>query len=205
MTTQIKICGITTIDDARAAIELGADAIGFNFYERSPRYIAPDRATDLIAKLDAPIEKIGVFVNATTQAVLALGESLDFFQFHGDETPEYLDQIGNLKKSIKVLRVSDNFDPNTALYYPVDRFLLDAETKGFGGSGRSFDWDAAITFKRIEREFYLAGGLNEKNVADAIRKVRPFGVDVCSGVEREKGIKDHRKLEAFIRNARLAI
>ena len=205
MRVNIKICGITNIEDARAAIDLGADAIGFNFYERSPRYIPPARAIDIISRIDPSIEKIGVFVNANPETVLALDGSLDYFQFHGDETPHYLDGIGKREKSIKVLRVGDSFDPNVALDYPVERFLLDTDTSGFGGAGKTFDWDAAIAFKQMESDFFLAGGLNSDNVADAIRRVRPFGVDVCSGVEREKGVKDHRKLEAFIRNARIAI
>lgn len=205
MPVKIKICGITNLDDALAAADLGADVLGFNFYEKSPRYISPDEAREIITKLPSEVGRIGVFVNADVQVIKSLDPDLDFFQLHGDESPEDVSKIGDSKKVIKVLRVGPGFDPSDALNYSVGGFLLDTETMDFGGSGRKFDWDVAVRFKEVVPNFYLAGGLGPENVADAIRTVRPFAVDVCSGVESVKGTKDHKKLESFIRNARAAL
>lgn len=205
MPVTIKICGITNFEDARVAAELGADALGFNFYEKSPRYISPIEASEIISKLTSPIAKVGVFVNAVIDEIRSLEAMLDLFQLHGDESPDYVSQIGVGEKVIKVFRIGDGFDPRRALEYSTAGFLLDTESRDFGGSGKRFDWGEAIRFKEIVPDFYLAGGLDPENVADAIRMVQPSAVDVCSGVELSKGKKDHRKVEAFIRNARAAI
>lgn len=201
---KIKICGITNLEDALHAASVGADAFGFNFYERSPRYISPDAAREIGKQLPSEITKVGVFVNADVETIRSLDETLDLFQLHGDESPEYVSALGG-EKAIKALRIGRGFDLDRALDYSVKGFLLDTATSDFGGSGRSFDWDIAVRFKEVVPEFYLAGGLTPDNVAEAIARVHPYGVDVCSGVESMKGKKDHEKVEAFIRHARAAV
>lgn len=205
MPVKIKICGITNFEDARISAELGADALGFNFYKKSPRYVSPDDAAEIISLLPPTITKVGVFVKADLDEIRSLTPMLDLVQLHGDESPDYVSRLDAGTKVIKVFRIGDGFDPLRALEYPTAQFLLDTESRDFGGSGQRFDWDLAIRFKDTVPEFYLAGGLDPENVADAIRTVQPFAVDVCSGVESSKGQKDHRKMEAFIRNARAAI
>lgn len=201
---KIKICGITNLEDALHAASVGADALGFNFYERSPRYISPDAVREIGKQLPSEITKVGVFVNADVETIRSLDETLDLFQLHGDESPEYVSALGG-EKVIKALRIGRGFDLDRALDYSVKGFLLDTATAGYGGSGTSFDWDIAVRFKEVVPEFYLAGGLTPDNVAEAIARVDPYGVDVCSGVESMKGKKDHEKVEAFIRNARAVV
>ena len=204
---KVKICGITNLGDARVAIDCGADFLGFNFYEKSPRYIYPDSAAEIIAKLPLAIIKVGVFVDPNVSEIEGTLSLLDRVQLHGDETPEFVEQLTKTTgaKVIKALRVRVPFDPASALQYDVDGYLLDSFTKEFGGSGQSFDWDAALEFKKVVPDFYLAGGLTPDNVADAIRMVRPYAVDVSSGVEATKRNKDHKKVEAFIRAAKKAL
>lgn len=204
--TRIKICGITSLEDALAAVELGADALGFNFYEKSPRYISPEKARQIIRELPPEIEKVGVFVNSSLSEIenVCAESGIEMVQLHGDETPEFVAALSG-PRVIKALRVSDDFQPEIALRYAADRFLLDTDCNGFGGSGKTFDWRVAAAFKDFGSEFFLAGGLTVENVAEAIREIRPYGVDVCSGVESVKGKKDMKKLEAFIRNARMAL
>lgn len=205
MAVKVKICGITNLADAQAAVDMGADALGFNFYKKSPRFIAPKTAAEIISALPNGIEKIGVFVDPEMEQILSVVQMLDFVQLHGDEEPEFVASVSELAKVIKSLRVGTTFEPSSALLYPAVRFLLDSESAEFGGSGHTFSWTVANRFKELVPDFYLAGGLEPDNVADAIRVVHPYGVDVCSGVERTKGIKDHDKVEAFIRNAKEAI
>lgn len=204
--TRVKICGITNLDDALAAIDAGADALGFNFYERSPRYMVPDAAKDIIAKLPANITKVGVFVNSSLDEIERINSSLpvEVIQLHGNEDSDFVRRLITLTdaKVIKAFRVSASFDPNVALDYEVDHFMLDTDSRTFGGSGEAFDWEAAVKFKELFPNFYLAGGLTPENVSEAIRKVRPFAVDVCSGVESAKGKKDRSKVMAFVRNAK---
>lgn len=207
---RIKICGITNLEDALAAVEFGADALGFNFYHKSPRYIAPDAASEIISKLPSGIMKVGVFVNSSLAELdqFYSQSSVVYIQLHGEESPPFVQRVTEYTGAIiiKAIRVSQNFDPQDALEYDAEYFLLDTSSStAFGGTGETFDWDAALRFKEFGRNFFLAGGLTPANVAGAIRHVRPFGVDVCSGVESIKGKKDHNKLEEFIRNARGAI
>ena len=209
--TEIKICGITSLEDARLAVELGADVLGFNFSELSPRYIAPGTASDIIRKLPDRVRTVGVLVNQSLTEVerFLTQTSIGRVQLHGDETPEFVESITSWSGPvvIKAIRIADGFDERTVRDYNVEHFLLDsASTKEYGGTGVTFDWKIALEFKkRIHQDFFLAGGLTPDNVAEAIRTVRPYGVDVCSGVEAERGKKDRRKMEAFIRNARNAL
>jgi phosphoribosylanthranilate isomerase len=209
MAVKVKICGITNLDDALLAVECGADALGFNFYENSPRYISPQETSQIISKLPPEIDKIGVFVNEHLHEIERACSAgvFDFIQLHGDETSGFVDQLAMRIETriIKVFRVGNGFVPSTALDYAVHGYLLDADSTRFGGSGESFDWNIAIEFKELVPEFYLAGGLTPDNVADAIKKVRPYAVDVASGVELTKGKKDPKKVEAFIRNAKDAV
>jgi phosphoribosylanthranilate isomerase len=204
---KVKICGITNLDDARLSVEYGADVLGFNFYEKSPRYIAPSEAREIIKQIDPGIETIGVFVNASIDEIANVTSitTIRTVQLHGDETPKFADRLRDVTGVyvIKALRVSTGFDPKTALEYNVNGFLLDTLSgKDYGGSGETFNWEIAREFKKIMPEFFLAGGLNPQNVADAVRAVRPSALDVCSGVESTKGKKDREKVAAFVRNAR---
>ena len=207
---RIKICGITNPEDALAAIEFGADALGFNFYQKSPRYISPAAASEIISQLPGGVMNVGVFVNSSLAEVdqIYTQSSVVYVQLHGDETPAFVERLADLTGaiSIKAIRVSEDFDPHTALDYDVEYYLLDAASPtAYGGTGETFNWDAALRLKPFGAKFFLAGGLTPENVAEAVRQVQPFGVDVCSGVELSKGKKDHKKLAEFIRNARNAI
>jgi len=207
--TRVKICGITRLDDALMAIDAGADLLGFNFYDQSPRFIAPASAKAVIEKLPQGITTVGVFVNSSLVEVETISDelSLDLIQLHGNEDPEFVRQLvlATEGKVIKVIRVSPQFRPSVALEYEADHFMLDSDSRTFGGSGEAFNWEDAMKFKELVPEFYLAGGLTPENVGEAIRKVRPFAVDVCSGVEFSKGQKDAEKVAAFIRNAKDAL
>ena len=202
---KIKICGITNLEDALHAVECGADALGFNFYEKSPRYITPGAAGDIIGRLPEGVMTVGVFVNSSIAKIedVFARPSIGYAQLHGDETPGF---AASLKDSgirvIKAIHASHTFDPSGPLEYDVDEFLLDTPSAGYGGSGEVFDWQTAIRFKEVVPEFFLAGGLTPENVADAIRAVRPTAVDVCSGVEAFKGKKDPKKVAAFIEAVR---
>ncbi len=207
--TKVKICGITNLEDALMAVEAGTDALGFNFYEKSPRYIEPGDASEIISKLPPGVSTVGVFVNSCLAAIetIVSSTSLGSIQLHGNEGPAFVRQALILSgaKVIKAFRVSSDFQPSLALDYEAHHFMLDADTGSFGGSGETFNWENAIKFKQFAPEFYLAGGLTPENVEAAIRKVRPFAVDVCSGVESVRGRKDAVKVNAFIRNAKKAL
>jgi phosphoribosylanthranilate isomerase len=197
---RVKICGIRTLAEARAALELGADAIGFNFWNSSPRFIEPSVAREIIAKLPPVISCVGVFVNERPEAVLEVRERarLGGVQLHGDESPEYCSALGEIR-IIKALRVGDGLEPGLMDRFRVSAFLLDTHVKGsYGGTGKSFDWGIAVEAAR-RAPVILAGGLTVDNVAEAIRTVRPLGVDVCSGVESKPGRKDRDKMALFMR------
>ncbi len=207
--TKVKICGITSLNDARIAVDAGADMLGFNFYERSPRYVSPTSAKATIEKLEPHVVSVGVFVNSSLSELERIYSelSLDVIQLHGDESPDFVSRLkaATGAKVIKVVRVSKDFRAGMVLEYDVDHFMLDSDSRSFGGSGATFDWDAAVEFSEFVPNFYLAGGLTPANVGEAIRKSRPFAVDVCSGVELEKRIKDPLKVVAFVRNAKAAL
>lgn len=199
MSTRVKICGITNLADAQAAVAAGADALGFNFYERSPRHLTVPAAAEISRQLPPFVMRAGVFVNAPEDLVLrAIGEcSLSLLQFHGDEPPEFCTQFGLM--SMKAFRIRDAASLQELSKYQTDAYLLDAyspETPG--GTGETFNWDLAIEAQKFGKPIFLAGGLTPENVAVAVRKVRPFGVDVASGVESSPGKKDHQKVKDYI-------
>jgi len=199
---KIKICGITNIDDAMAAVDYGADALGFNFYKKSPRYIEPHKAAEIIAQLPPFIVPVAIFVNEREDRIRETLSSacIHGVQFHGDETPEFCQRFGN--HVIKAFQVKDKESIKHMAHYRVSAYLLDSYREGLrGGTGETFDWHLAVVAKTFGR-IILAGGLNPDNVAEAVKLVQPYGVDVAGGVEREKGIKDHGKLKKFISEAR---
>lgn len=206
---KVKICGITRLDEAIHAIDHGADMLGFNFYDRSPRYLSPDVAGKIIERLSGHVEKVGVFVNspATMVSDLANAVGLTAVQLHGSEDSVFIDRLRDLTDAllIKAIRVTPDFNFGSAAEYQVDAILLDAYSADqYGGTGDRFDWSLAAEVRRSVSALYLAGGLTPDNVAKAIRQVRPFAVDVASGVESSPGKKDPEKVEAFIRNAKHA-
>jgi phosphoribosylanthranilate isomerase len=192
---KVKICGITNMDDALAAIDMGADILGFNFYPRSPRYIPPRQAEAIIRKLPSFTDIAGVFVNAPARDIRFLTNSglLNWVQFHGDEPPEFCGQFNSWNiQTIKAIRVRDAADIKNAQVYPTFALLLDAfDPARHGGTGKTFDWTLA---KDCPRRIFLAGGINPDNVVKAI-DVGIYGVDVCSSIEAAPGKKDHRKMK----------
>jgi len=198
--TKIKICGITNLPDAQLAVELGADALGFIFYPKSPRYIKVTAAADICSVLPPFVAKVGVFVDELEYEIeKALAECLlTALQFHGDEPPGFCQKFA--AKSIKAIRMRDEDSLRAAAEYDVDALLLDTYTDDSrGGTGKTFDWSLAVKAKEtLAPPIILSGGLTSVNVQEAIRKVRPYAVDVSSGVEREPGKKDPEKLRRFI-------
>jgi len=205
MDTRVKICGITNLADALAAIEAGADALGLNFYEKSPRHISLKTAAEIASHLPPFVMRAGVFVNADEDLVTrAIGEcGLSLLQFHGDEPPEFCTQFGLM--SMKAFRIRDAESLKVIPNYPTDAYLLDAYSpEARGGTGEKFNWNLAVEAQKFGKPVFLAGGLTPENVAEAVRKVRPFGVDVASGVESAPGKKDAAKVRAFIQAVRAA-
>ena len=203
MSVRVKICGITSTDDARAAVGAGADALGFMFYEPSPRCITPGRAAAIIAELPAHVAKVGVFVDADEAAVRATAATagLDTLQFHGNESPGYCARFE--LRTIKAFRVKDSESLDQLPDYETDAWLLDSYVKGMpGGTGERFNWDLAVEAERLGRPILLAGGLTPDNAAEAVGQVAPFGLDVSSGVESAPGRKDAAKVAAFIASAK---
>jgi phosphoribosylanthranilate isomerase len=203
MPVKVKICGITSLADGRVAAEAGADALGFVFYEPSPRYISPEAAAAIIGQLPPLPIKVGVFVNAPKELVLSAMSQcrLDLLQFHGDEPPDYCLQFG--LRSMKAFRIESPDCLQRLPDYPTDAWLLDACAPGKpGGTGQTFNWDLALEAMKLGHPVFLAGGLTPENVADAVRRLRPYGVDVSSGVEAAPGRKDPGKVRAFIESAK---
>jgi phosphoribosylanthranilate isomerase len=198
--TRVKICGITRLEDGLAAAAAGADALGFNFYAKSPRVIDTAQAQAFHAALPAFVARVGLFVNANADFVNAVlaAVPLDLLQFHGDESANYCESFA--RPYLKALRMKPGLDLAAAAreFASAQGILVDAWHEGqFGGTGNSFDWSLLGTAVRSER-LILAGGLHPGNVAEAIRQVRPWAVDVSSGVESAPGIKDKGKIEQFI-------
>ena len=197
---RVKICGITSVEDALLACELGADAIGLNFYSKSPRCISPYTASKIIRKLPPFVATVGVFVNWQAAPITALAKALGLAaaQLHGDERPQLTAEIAKKVSVIKALHVGEGSAlPAFAKYRGAAAFLLDAPHSGqYGGTGHTTDWSLAHTAAESHR-ILLAGGLTPENVAEAIRAVRPYAVDVTSGVESKPGRKDPAKLSAF--------
>ncbi|HVF56376.1 MAG TPA: phosphoribosylanthranilate isomerase [Pyrinomonadaceae bacterium] len=202
---RVKVCGITNLPDALAAIDSGADALGFNFFEGSSRFIAPQDARRIIDELPPEILNVGVFVNVEEPeevARMAAQSGVAAVQLHGDETPAFCSKFEDLPV-IKALRVGADFNPEEVGRYETDAILLDAFASGeWGGTGRSFDWSMARRVREIVPKLFLAGGLTPENVSDAVASVRPFAVDVCSGVERAPGMKDLARLRRFVEAVR---
>jgi len=210
--TKVKICGITNIDDALAALDSGADQIGLNFYSKSVRYISPDKARQLVELLPKRLETVGVFVNETIETVLATAAQvgLDGIQLHGDEDPRYVHDLTKQTDRfiIKAFRVLPSFKVKDALDWKVTHQLFDTYSPSDrGGTGETFDWKviAADMHECFPVSAYLAGGLTPDNLAEAVGIVRPYAVDVASGVESSPGKKDHRKVASFIKAAKEAI
>lgn len=204
MSTRVKICGITNLADAQVAVEAGADALGFNFYEKSPRLISMKDAAEISRALPLFTLRVGVFVNPSEELVqCAIGEcGLSLLQFHGDEPPDFCMQFGLM--SMKAFRVRDAGSLKELPNYRTDAWLLDAYSpEALGGTGEKFNWDLAVEAQKFGKPVFLAGGLTPENIAGAIGQVKPFGVDVSSGVESAPGKKDHAKIRAFIKAAKL--
>ncbi len=203
MSTRVKICGITSLADAQVAVQAGADALGFMFYDRSPRFIPTKTAAEISRALPPFTLRVGVFVNPSAELVFrAIDEcGLNLLQFHGDEPPAFCTQFGLM--SMKAFRIRDAGSLKALPDYPTDAWLLDAYASDvLGGTGEKFNWDLAREVPRLGKPVFLAGGLTPENVAEAVRKVNPFGVDVSSGVESAPGKKDHAKVRAFIKTAK---
>ena len=196
---RLKVCGITSLADALSAVECGAHYLGFNFYSKSPRYIAPEAARAIIEQLPDEVISIGVFVNeAAPEVVLDLmrQSGVQLAQLHGDEDAAYCAAVG-AEQVIKALRVAEGFELRSVLNYPASAVLLDAYDKNlYGGTGKTANWVLANEAARLTRIF-LAGGLSPDNVSEAIRAVEPFAIDVNSGVESAPGVKDAKKLRAL--------
>ena len=194
-----KICGVQTLEEAQASVDAGADALGFNFWPQSARFIEPHAAREVINGLSPIVCTVGVFVNEEANRIVDIASELGLsaVQLHGDESPEFCDSLGSIK-TVKAIRVGQDFDLSLIENYRVDMVLLDSSIEGsYGGTGRRFDWRIAIEAKRLA-PIILAGGLTTENVWDAVTHVRPAAIDVCSGVETEPGRKDLDKLRRFM-------
>ena len=202
---KVKICGVTSARDARLAARLGADAIGFNFYKRSPRFITKEKARAILAALPPFVTAVGVFVNDPADVIreTCAYVGLDTAQLHGEETPRVAHALTRLTR-IKAVRVAGETDVARLSRYQVEAYLLDAFVPGRrGGTGVTFNWELARE-AQVHGPIVLAGGLTPENVQEAIRVAAPFAVDVASGVESAPGVKDRDLLEAFIRLAKTA-
>ncbi len=199
---KVKICGITNYEDAKAAIDMGADILGFNFYRKSPRYIAPAKVAEIINKLPGFIDVAGVFVNESLDQIHKTKNlcQLDWVQLHGDEDPEFCKEfLSHSVKTMKAIRVKDESDIQKADNYFTDAILLDAfDPEKYGGTGITFDWNI---IGHIGKRIFLAGGIDPDNAAAAV-ELGVYGIDVCSGVEAEPGKKDHKKMKKLFHNIR---
>jgi phosphoribosylanthranilate isomerase len=204
MRTRVKVCGITRASDARAAAEAGADAIGLVFYPRSPRYLSGERAVEIRDALPPFVQSVALFVNPDApQVAQVIGRVKPaLLQFHGEESPQFCAQFG--LPYVKACRMKPGVDALEYLrpYSSAAAWLFDSHVAEYGGVGESFDW--SLLPVRRERPVILSGGLSQANVAEAVRRVRPWGVDVSSGVESAKGLKDAAKIAAFIAEVRNA-
>ena len=206
MSVTVKICGITHPDDAACAVEAGADALGLMFFAGSPRCVTFEQAGAIAKAIPPFVARVGVFVDAEEgfvwEAIRRCG--LTILQFHGQETPEFCRQFGLM--SIKAFRMRGPETLKELPDYPTDAWLLDSYVPGqAGGTGARFKWDLAVAATKLGKPVFLAGGLTPENVAEAVRQVRPFAVDVSSGVESVPGRKDAAKVRAFVRAAKDAL
>ena len=201
--TKVKICGITNLQDALLSVKAGADALGFNFYENSSRFILSEKTSKIVEWLPEGVLKVGVFVNESVERIVETAEmaGLSAIQLHGDESPEFVSEI-KLRTGleiIKVFSVRPDFTPDDVTKFDADAILLDTYSpRGRGGTGETFNWDIANEVQALFPKMYLAGGLSPENVSEAIKRVRPYAVDVSSRIESKPGKKDPVKLERFI-------
>lgn len=203
MRVRVKICGITNINDAVAAVDFGADALGFVFYRGSPRHISRKAAEDIVRRVAPFVSTVGVFVDEKPEQIeeTVTATGIDVIQLHGDEPPDACRFTRRIIKAIRV-KTLQSLDPLIHYKDRVSAFVLDTFTpEGFGGTGLVFNWDIAAYAKQFGR-IILAGGLTADNIAEAIKRVSPYGVDVSSGVELEKGKKDYKKMKLFIERAK---
>lgn len=201
---KVKICGITNKEDALAAVNAGCDALGFNFYRKSSRYIAPLKARGIIEQLPKQVIKVGVFVNDREKNIKAIAKlcKLNILQFHGNETPEFCRRFEGYK-IIKAFRVKGPLDLCDILKYKAFAYLFDAfSSSKMGGTGRKFDWKLVRHIDGIKRPIFLSGGITAGNVKQAIEIVKPDWVDACTSIEEKPGKKDHNKMKKFIRAAK---
>lgn len=194
LAVKVKICGLTNYEDAYAAADMGADMLGFNFYPKSPRYIEPAETVKIINRLPAFVDVVGLFVNDSFERIKQIVEqcSLDWIQFHGDESNEFCERFRSLNaRTIKAIRVKDAKDIKLAEKYFTDTILLDAfDPKKYGGTGLVFDWNI---IGNISKRVFLAGGITAENATKAVG-LGIYGIDVCSGIESKPGKKDHAKM-----------
>lgn len=199
--TLIKICGITNLEDAVAAVAMGTDALGFNFYKPSPRYITPQSARKIIEQLPDSVLKVGVFVNEESPdqvRQIANESGVTAVQLHGDESPDYCHELAD-QYVIKALAVGHDFDTKVIQHYRVNAIMLDTKhNKLRGGTGHTFDWSIAQEVSTTVPKLYLAGGLSPENVANAIESVKPYAVDACSALEDSPGKKSEERMRAFV-------
>ena len=213
--TRIKLCGLTRDEDVQAAVAAGADALGLVFYPASPRYVEPEHAVQLLSRVPPFVCSVGLFVNATAEQVQAVTErvALTALQFHGDETAEQCAVIAASvnRPFLRALRVKPEMTSDDLLKYASDYrrasplfsgLLLDTWVEAYGGSGKVFDW--SLIPKELAPQAVLSGGLTAQNVTEAIHRVRPYAVDVSSGIEQGRGIKDAAKMQAFVNAVRAA-
>jgi len=204
--TYVKICGITNLEDALAAVDAGANMLGFNFYKPSPRYITPQQACEIVKQLPSSVLKVGVFVNEESVDVQGIMREagLGALQLHGDESPKYCDTF-NGYYIIKTFAVTDTFDIQAAQAYDVEGIMLDTKHERLrGGTGQVFDWSVAKQAASTIPKLFLAGGLSPENVENAIKTVRPFAVDACSALEDTPGKKNHERMRVFVNAVRRA-
>ena len=199
---KVKVCGMTSLKDALVAVEGGADAVGFIFYKKSPRSVTMKTVREIVLELPPFVDTVGVFVDETAEQINKIADycNLDIIQLHGDESPTFCKKIR--RKVIKAFRIKDMQSVKKLSSFQVSGFLLDTFSDNLhGGTGKVFDWNLALPAKKFG-PVIMAGGLTPNNVQQAVRQIRPYGVDVCSGVESEPGIKDHKKVRAFLNNAK---
>ncbi|MDP2939334.1 MAG: phosphoribosylanthranilate isomerase [Candidatus Omnitrophota bacterium] len=200
--TRIKICGITNLNDALAAVKFGANALGFVFYKKSPRYISPKKAKKIIQSLPVFISSVGVFVNEKEKQVKRIAQfcGLSYLQFHGSETAKYCGRF-NGYKIIKAFRIKDIHSfKNIRNFKKVKAYLFDAfDKKSFGGTGKAFNWDLLKPYLKLKKPIILSGGLNIRNIQEAIKKFSPYALDLSSGVEISCGKKNPKLLKQIFR------
>ena len=199
---KVKICGMTNLKDVKVAVDGGVDAVGFIFYKKSPRSVTMQAVRKIVLELPPFVDSVGVFVNETAEQINKIADrcNLDRVQLHGNESPTFCKKIR--RRVIKAIRVKDIQSLKKLSDYPVSSFLLDTFSEDqYGGTGKVFDWNLAYPAKKYG-PIILAGGLTPINVHQAIQRIQPYGVDVCSGVESQPGIKDHKKMKAFLKNVK---